>query len=132
MSGRPERQKVSQDLFEKPDNWLTIRDSLSEVAPDGIIFVQKLGHETKTSCCLGEYFSSEQDVSACPLHSEGSGTDIWGVLVQARSVRMNACYLLKTTRVRSSAGVCTRFCLTRAKCFGPSQIAQLENVWLAN
>ena len=61
---------------------------------------------------------------------EGAETSVWGVLVQARGVPANACYLVKTTRVVSSAGMCTRFCLTRAKCFGPSPGYQLRNAWL--
>jgi hypothetical protein len=135
-SKRSKQQQVSQEVFEKPECWLQLRDSLSRVSapPDGVIFVQRLD---VTSCCLEE----EEDPAAatafgndrrwrCPLELNGSCTNMWGVVVQAQSASASACYILKTTKVCSSAGLCTQFCLTRAKCFGPSIAAQLERVWL--
>jgi hypothetical protein len=128
MSERPKWQRVSQELFEKPDLWPELRDSLSEAAPDGVILVHRLD---VTGCCLMDPTALRNDKGwKCPLELDGSNTDVWGVLVQARSAHANACYILKTTRVCSSTGVCTQFCLTRAKCFGPSFAAQLEKVWL--
>ncbi|KAH9540512.1 hypothetical protein CY35_14G009300 [Sphagnum magellanicum] len=139
-SKRSKQQQVSQEVFEKPECWLQLRDSLSRVSapPDGVIFVQRLD---VTSCCLEEEEEEEEDPAAaaafgndrrwkCPLELNGSCTNMWGVVVQARSARASACYILKTTKVCSSAGLCTQFCLTRAKCFGPSIAAQLERVWL--
>ncbi len=142
-SKRSKQQQVSQEVFEKPECWLQLRDSLSRVSapPDGVIFVQRLD---VTSCCLEEEEEEKEDPAAaaaaaafgndrrwkCPLELNGSCTNIWGVVVQARSARASACYILKTTKVCSSAGLCTQFCLTRAKCFGPSIAAQLERVWL--
>jgi len=128
ISERPKWQRVSQELFEKPDLWPELRDSLSEAAPDGVILVHRLD---VTGCCLMDPTALRNDKGwKCPLELDGSNTDVWGVLVQARSAHANACYILKTTRVCSSTGVCTQFCLTRAKCFGPSFAAQLEKVWL--
>ncbi|KAH9568727.1 hypothetical protein CY35_03G092200 [Sphagnum magellanicum] len=128
ISERPKWQRVSQDLFQKPELWPELRDSLSEAAPDGVILVHRLD---VTGCCLMDPTALRNDKGwKCPLELDGSNTDVWGVLVQARSAHANACYILKTTRVCSSTGVCTQFCLTRAKCFGPSFAAQLEKVWL--
>uniref|UniRef100_J3LSL9 Uncharacterized protein n=2 Tax=Oryza brachyantha TaxID=4533 RepID=J3LSL9_ORYBR len=41
-----------------------------------------------------------------------------------------SCYVLDTCRVRSSAGLCTHFCLARAQCFGDPLELQLRNAWL--
>ncbi|URE27365.1 hypothetical protein MUK42_15766 [Musa troglodytarum] len=54
----------------------------------------------------------------------------WGLLVQGRGMDCVACYILNTTRVMSSMGFCTHFCLVRAKCFGEPADVQLRNVWL--
>lgn len=125
--GRSQRQKVSQDLLQNPNHWQSVRKSLSTHNPDGVILVQKLDSGLSAPYCLARVFNEE---TACPLLADGAETIVWGVLVQARGARENACYLLKTTSVPSSAGICTRYCLTKAKCFGPSLIEQLENAWL--
>ncbi|KAG0626901.1 hypothetical protein M758_2G160200 [Ceratodon purpureus] len=128
------RLKISKELLKNPDRWTgsPLRESLSKVDLDGIILVQKLEPECSSAYCLAEGFqsSNEESETVCRLQGEGAETNVWGVLVQARGVNANACYLLKTTRVSSSAGICTRYCLTRAKCFGPSYVHQLENAWL--
>ncbi|RRT60605.1 hypothetical protein B296_00005091 [Ensete ventricosum] len=54
----------------------------------------------------------------------------WGLVVQGRGMDCVACYILNTTRVMSSMGFCTHFCLVRAKCFGEPVDVQLRNVWL--
>jgi len=127
---RSQRQKIPQDNY-----WPYVRESLSKVDPDGVILVQKLEPGCASTCCLAEVLGGGgggEEIS-CPLQQgEGAETNVWGVLVQARRGlhANNACYLLKTTRVSSSAGICTRYCLTRATCFGPSYVEQLENAWL--
>lgn len=125
---RSQRQKITQDHFQNPCYWPSVRDSLSKVDPDGVILVQKLEPGCAATCCLAGA-SGDEDI-VCPLQAEGAETNVWGVLVQARGLHANACYLLKTTRVLSSAGICTRYCLTRAMCFGPSYVEQLKNAWL--
>lgn len=132
--GRSQRQKIPQDVLKNADPWSPIRESLSKMDPDGVILVQKLepsgGCSSPTACCLAEAFQSangdeeeDEEERVCPLlQAGGAETNVWGVLVQARGVHTNACYLLKTTRVSSSAGICTRYCLTRAKCCGPSHM----------
>lgn len=131
--GRTNRQKVSQDLFENADYWPGLQLSLSEASPDGIILVQKLDPASPVNSPWVDASSSTDDKGApplCPFQAEGE-TCVWGVLVQAKGVNRHACYLLKTTRLCSSFGICaTRYSLTKAKCFGPSQIEQLENAWL--
>ncbi|CAL9039841.1 uncharacterized protein LOC135620114 [Musa acuminata AAA Group] len=54
----------------------------------------------------------------------------WGLVVQGRGMDCVACYILNITRVMSSMGFCTHFCLVRAKCFGEPADVQLRNVWL--
>lgn len=133
FSSRSQRQKITPENY-----WPSVRESLSEVDPDGVILVQKLGPGcAAATCCLAEASGGDdgREEMVCPLHqkAEGAETNVWGVLVQARGGLQNnnsACYLLKTTRVSSSTGTCTRYCLTRATCFGPSYVEQLENAWL--
>jgi hypothetical protein len=132
--GRSHRQKISNELLKNAGHWSesALREALSKADPDGVILVQKLDPGCPSACCLAEAFQlgDEESEMVCPLQGEGAETNVWGVLVQARGVHANACYLLKTTRVSSSAGICTRFCLTRAKCFGHSHVHQLEDAWL--
>jgi len=148
--GRSRRQKISEDALKDANSWSPIRDSLSQVDPDAVILVQRMevpsggGRRSSSACCLPEPFQLTNDVQegdeegdeereerVCRvLQAEGAETNVWGVLVQARGVHTNACYLLQTTRVSSSAGTCTRYCLTRAQCCGASHIDQLENAWL--
>jgi hypothetical protein len=131
--GRTNRQKVSQDLFDNAGYWPGLQLSLSEASPDGIILVQKLDPASPVNSPWVDESSSTDGKGApplCPFQAEGE-TCVWGVLVQAKGVNRHACYLLKTTRLCSSFGICaTRYSLTKAKCFGPSQIEQLENAWL--
>jgi len=126
LNSRSQRQKITPENY-----WPSVRESLSEVDPDGVILVQKLGPGCAATCCLAD---GDGEEIVCPLHqaAEGAETNVWGVLVQARRglQNNNACYLLKTTRVSSSAGTCTKYCFTRATCFGPSYVEQLENAWL--
>lgn len=131
--GTSQRQKISQDVFDNAEYWPPILESLSKAAPDGVILVQKLEPGCSSTSCLAEAFQwADDEEMVCPLlpYQRAAETNVWGVLVQARAVHANACYLLKTTRVPSSAGICTRYCLTRAKCFGPSHFEQLEKAWL--
>ncbi|KAG0613852.1 hypothetical protein M758_6G134100 [Ceratodon purpureus] len=125
---RSQRQKLSQECFQDSNYWPSIKESFSKADPDGVILVQKLEPGCSAACCLAEAFGDEEMV--CPLQAEGAETNVWGVFVQARGLHTSACYLLKTTRVSSPGGACTRYCLTRAACFGPSHVEQLENAWL--
>ncbi|XP_024515982.1 uncharacterized protein LOC112340942 [Selaginella moellendorffii] len=62
---------------------------------------------------------------------DGSSVDVWGVLVQGKGDAGSSCYILETTRAVVPGGTsCTRFCLTRAQCFGPSLQAQMVLMWL--
>ncbi|XP_073394756.1 uncharacterized protein [Physcomitrium patens] len=133
--GRSQRQKIPRDLGKNPDFWPPIREFLSRAAPDGVLLVQKMEPGCSPAFCLArEFQSGNHEEIVCPFSPSqgGADTSVWGVLVQARGVHANACYLLKTTQVPSSAGICTRYCLTRAKCFGPSHVEQIENAWLQN
>eukprot|EP00271_Cylindrocystis_brebissonii_P004255 TRINITY_DN15890_c0_g1_i1.p1 TRINITY_DN15890_c0_g1~~TRINITY_DN15890_c0_g1_i1.p1 ORF type:complete len:399 (+),score=27.90 TRINITY_DN15890_c0_g1_i1:297-1493(+) len=67
-----------------------------------------------------------------PMLPSSSSSDVWGLVVQGRRSSRHVCYILKTTAVHSVGGLCTRFTLTRARCFGPELHQQLENAWLAS
>jgi len=92
-----------------------------------VILVQKLNQdissesEEENVLCNGKTMQSSDQ--------QGS-TAVWGLVIQGRSVGVNACYILKTTQIVSANGYCTSFCLTRAKCFGPTPHIQLTNSWL--
>lgn len=144
--GCSRRQKISEEALKDANSWSPFRDSLSKADPDAVILVQKMepsGGRRSSASCLPEAFQlaneeeerdeergGESERVCRVLQAEGAETNVWGVLVQARGVHTNACYLLKTTRVSSSAGTCTRYCLTRAQCCGASHIDQLESAWL--
>lgn len=131
-NSRGERRRVSPELFEKSENWQSVKHCLLESAPDGIILVHRLDNQSLSECCLNDANATDVASRSSPasLDGDGSSTDVWGVLVQGCNTRRNACYLLKTTRVASSTGILTYFCLTRAKCFGPSLRSQLQSTWL--
>eukprot|EP00897_Mesotaenium_endlicherianum_P008214 jgi/Mesen1/7420/ME000388S06639 len=127
-SKKNERHQVSEELFTKPETWTLVKKSVLQSAPDGIILVHKLDGEEVAECIR----SDSEDYEDFDARSEtaGSSTDVWGVVVQAKSSRRHACYILKTTRVASLSGACTKFTLTRARCFGPTLHKQIENSWL--
>lgn len=126
-----ERQRFSEELFEKPESWTSVKECLLESAPDGIILVHRLDEEDLSECRMyGESFNEDLSTPVTSLQAGGSSTDVWGVLVHGCKTRCNACYILKTTRVASSGGILTHFCLSRAQCFGPSLRSQLQSTWL--
>ncbi|KAJ7524261.1 hypothetical protein O6H91_18G083800 [Diphasiastrum complanatum] len=130
---KPERQKISREFINRPDLWTIMRDSMLESSPVGLILVQKLDQQCLTKFCLAEHkelMTQPSSPSNWKQNDEISSTDVWGILVEGRGIVWNACYILKTTRVASSTGICTHFCLTKAKCFGPSLQEQLEKMWL--
>ncbi|EHA8587290.1 hypothetical protein COCNU_scaffold001770G000030 [Cocos nucifera] len=99
-----------------PERWLCMRKWWDEGSPkpDGFILVEKLAVE-------------EEDRGAS---STPSGPRTWGLLVQGRGMDCASCYILNTTRVRSSMGFCTYFCLVKAKCFGETAELQFRRAWL--
>lgn len=121
------KQRGYADMFGKVDSWVNIRNSLRDISPDAVILVQKLNQDT--------FSESEEENGICHGNASQSSdqqgrTAIWGLLIQGRSVGVSACYVLKTTQIVSANGYCTSFCLTRAKCFGPTPHIQLTNSWL--
>ncbi|XP_050208877.1 uncharacterized protein LOC126659616 [Mercurialis annua] len=78
--------------------------------PEGVIFVEQLDKE-----------ESEEEI-----------TRAWGVVVQGKGAECGpVCYLLKTSRVGSGAGLCcTHYCLMRVESFRESASSQLKNCWL--
>ncbi|KAH9314248.1 hypothetical protein KI387_022875 [Taxus chinensis] len=128
-----QRQRVLEDMFGSPISWDGIRNSLRDVCPDAMIFVQRLDGDSKcrhcnVSCTDGQDYVYSSGMERQVLDEQGR-THLWGLLVQGRGVGVHACYILKTTQVVSHVGFCTHFSLIRAKCFGPSPDTQLEDSW---
>lgn len=126
------RKPVSEDLFAEPSKWSQLKASMLEDRPDGMILVHRLA-EGATAETYGDDLEGVSGSSNGSAYaSSGAGlTDWWGVVVSGRSARRHSCYLLKTTRVGSTGGGCTRFSLTRARCFGAALHQQMEESWLA-
>lgn len=132
-----QRQRVAESHNSSiEDKWKEVKDSVSKASPDGVILVHHLDDEAMEGCCL-----RDGSFQACMKSSntEGNrskkcsrGTNLWGVLVLGKCIARSACYILKTTSVASSFGTCTQFCLTKAKCFGPSWHDQVQTNWLLN
>lgn len=121
------KQRDYADMFGKVDSWAKIRNSLREISPDAVILVQKLNQDISPE--------SEEENGICHGNARQSSdqqgrTAVWGLLIQGRSVGVSACYILKTTQIVAANGYCTSFCLTRAKCFGPTPHIQFTNSWL--
>ncbi|KAH7429188.1 hypothetical protein KP509_09G034600 [Ceratopteris richardii] len=116
------------------DKWKEVRDLIKSSSPDGVILVQHLDDETVKRCCLGDGLSlhSREDSSDEESSKCCQSTNLWGLLVAGKDVTKIACYILKTTSVSSSYGSCIQFCLTKAKCFGPSWHEQLQSCWLVS
>ncbi|KAL3701244.1 hypothetical protein R1sor_019266 [Riccia sorocarpa] len=133
QEGKPARQRLSEQFFEKPDTWGPVRKSLLEAGPDGIIMVHRLDRSNPSECCLIEKSSEEIGADlARSEHKDGSGNleDYWGLLVHGCKARCNKCYLLRTTRQPSPSGFTTYFMLIRAECFGPSIETQFRQASL--
>ncbi|KAK1296133.1 hypothetical protein QJS10_CPB15g01625 [Acorus calamus] len=102
-----------------PERWPSIKKRWEgrDRMPDGIILVEEIKEDEDADC-------------------DGEGGDdgsrrTWGVIVQGRGGSCVACYILNTTRVPSTMGCCTHFCLIRAKCFsGDTANVQLMKAWL--
>lgn len=106
-----------------PERWPCMRKRWDQGSPkpDGFILVEKLAVEEE------EAGAGEEDRGAA---STPSGPRTWGLLVQGRGMDCASCYILNTTRVRSSMGFCTYFCLVKAKCFGEPAELQFRRAWL--
>lgn len=132
--GAPQFHHVSEGVASTSGGWDEIQSQVQAVSPDGVILVQRLGVEAAAGCYGEEYAETSENcakLEGCP-YAAGPRTDVWGLVVQGRRNAKHACYILKTTRAVGCSHACTRFSLTRAKCFGPSLHKQLENSWLAS
>ncbi|KAF0888471.1 hypothetical protein E2562_014709 [Oryza meyeriana var. granulata] len=84
------------------ESWPDVRRRWGEGGqrrPDGIILVEQLAAAVEDGASAGAAEAARQ---------------VWGLVVQARGMECASCYVLDTCRVRSSAGLCTHFCLARA------------------
>lgn len=133
QGGKPERHRLSNEFFDKPESWGSVRNCVLEAAPDGIILVQRLDRNNPSECCLIEKSGGTCGFKAARGDQDAADQDYWGVLVHGCKVRCNSCYLLRTTRQPSSTGFTTYFMLIRAECFGPSiqnQFQRASLVWI--
>eukprot|EP00850_Spirogloea_muscicola_P004720 SM000020S06070 [mRNA] locus=s20:897842:899093:+ [translate_table: standard] len=133
--GKPQRQLVEPDVIQRPELWNTVKDSVRQQAPDGVIFIHRLQpQENMDQACF--YDCDVDPIANCSFvpdahpGASGGSTNLWGIVVQRKSSRRHACYILKTTCIASAMGACTRFSLTRTTCGGPALLSQLESSWL--
>ncbi|KAI0493412.1 hypothetical protein KFK09_023528 [Dendrobium nobile] len=125
FSDESESKQISS-MIEKEDataeSWLGIKKRWEQESsvPDGVILVEELNAEE----------DEEGDVAASNEEGGDRSNVRWGVVIQGRGMDCSACYILDTSKVRSSMGFCTHFCLVRAKCFGDPVGVQLKNAWL--
>ncbi|XP_008808768.1 uncharacterized protein LOC103720708 [Phoenix dactylifera] len=119
-AGREGALRVEREAA-SPESWPRMSKRWDEERrkPDGVILVEKLTDAEETGA--GE----EGRATSTP-----SGPRTWGLVVQGRGMDCASCYILNTSRVRSSMGFCTHFCLVRAKCFGEPFELQLRKAWL--
>ncbi|ERN16557.1 hypothetical protein AMTRI_Chr11g153490 [Amborella trichopoda] len=107
------------------DSWNEIRRSLNERGPDGVILVEELLNKQE-----------DDDDGEGQVEGACSRSKLWGLLIQGSgaddSCSSSRCYILETTRICSTVGFCTHFCLAKAKCFGEAASVQLRNSWLHN
>lgn len=93
------------------ESWQRIKKRWEQdsCVPDGVILVEELEGEKE---------------------KEEGDSRRWGVVIEGRGMDFSACFILKTSRVRSSMGYCTHYSLVRAQCFGDPVGVQLLNAWL--
>lgn len=122
-STRLEREKADSEHW----SHISRRWEEGNATPDGVILVEELNNDEE---------GADGERANCST-SGGVGGSIgttmsrlWGIVIQGRGLNCSACYILKTSRVCSSLGFCTHFCLVRAKCFGKAADLQLRDSWL--
>lgn len=104
---RLEREAAASERWK----WIRKRWGEERRVPDAVVLVKELRRE--------------EEVEAVVRRKR-----TWGLVVQGRGMDGAVCYILDTTRVQSSVGFCTHFCLVRAQCSGEAADVQLTNAWL--
>jgi hypothetical protein len=118
------RMKTEKAVAE--EDWLAAKgkwESGEAPLPQGVILVEEQEEEEE---------EEEQEEEEGERSEGESTTRAWGIVVQGRGAECGpACYLLKTSRVRGMASICsTHFCLVRVKGFRETAASQLKNCWL--
>lgn len=112
---------------EQEESWGILRNCITRICPDGMIYVQKLNSECKCENCNTAIArrGSESEL-------EQSSTELWGLVIQGRGGGFSGCssYILKTTQIVSPNGCWTQFSLVRAKCFCECPSTQFIRSWL--
>ncbi|GAA0143023.1 hypothetical protein LIER_03800 [Lithospermum erythrorhizon] len=127
-SSRKTKTKVVREKAEA-NSWPNIKHRWERGSsiPNGIALVEELKIADDDDVLLDpeeELGSIANDNQHC------SSTKVFGIVIQERGLTCPACYILKTSRVRSIAGICTHFCMFRVECFGETPDAQLKKQWL--
>lgn len=120
---------ISQEEGGAEESWGMLRNYISHICPDGMIYVQRLNSDCKCKYCTAHGYSRKG--SGEGEQEEGS-TDMWGLIIQGRGGGVSCCasYILKTTRFVSANGCWTQFSLVKAKCFGECPCTQFIRSWL--
>lgn len=108
----------------RTESWGMLRNCITRICPDGMIYVQKLNSECKCENCN---ITRRGDVQ-----EEAGSTDLWGLVIQGRGGGFTGCasYILKTTQIVSPNGCWTQFSLVRAECFCECPSIQFIRSWL--
>ncbi|KAI5066083.1 hypothetical protein GOP47_0018707 [Adiantum capillus-veneris] len=127
-----QRQRVPiGDALSADEKWREMKSHLGEASPDAVILVDDLCNSYIEGCNVEEGLEKQnRGVNLGHKEARIDGTHLWGVFLLGKTITESACYILETTSVASSFGMCTRFCLTKAHCFGPSFSDQIQNSWL--
>ncbi|GLT38447.1 hypothetical protein SLA2020_126970 [Shorea laevis] len=156
----PSRSRKSRNSQERIDEWMS--ESVTEIVkklPESPLLVQVYSDKSGKSAAMmekaeegkWELVKKKWEEGEMPMPDglilveriEEGGVEsdnnngeekskVWGIVVQGCD-QAQACYLLKTNRVRvgSEMGLwCTHFCLMRVKSLRETAVSQLKNCWL--
>jgi len=124
----------------KTHNMKTVREKASANSWPNIKHRWETGSSTPNGIALVEELKiDDDDLSYDPEENLGTvgydnqgcpSTKVFGIVIQERGLSVPACYMLRTSRVRSISGICTHFCIFRVGSFGETADMQFKKQWL--